>query len=468
MCGHLIDFLFLIMYHIILGDEMKKIYKSVLVSIIITVLLSMLFVFPASAASIKYSVTGASGAKGDTVTVSVNLSSDTKIWGANVSLGFNSNELEYVSSAQGGLVSGGSLHRSGSKVNFSGMYNGKSGTVFTVKFKILKDSGTSALSLSSTENTDESGKVYSCSATGASVTVIKSVTGISLNSSSLTLKKGETSQLNATVTPSDATNRTVKYTSSNANVAKVDANGKITAVGGGTATITASAGGKNATCKVTVSVAQTGIKANGNVSRTVAVDSTVKLSVAKVPSDATDSFPVVWSSSNTSVATVSSNGTVKGVSLGETTITAKSNSWTATFNIKVVEKSEEPTTQPSSENATESTTQEATTDGVKVPVTVVVTDPNTGETLTNPETGEVITETVYENTTSDVTSEPNSEAESAGETDTRKETTVSKTYHYIMMTLSCIVMAVISVSVTYLVTSGYYKKKYNNDSIDMR
>ena len=98
---------------------MRRIYKVVAVSCVMAIILSIVFMFSVSAASIKYSVTGASGAKGDTVTVSVNLSSDIQIWGANVSLGFNPNELQYVSCSKGGLVSGGSLNASGSKVNFS-------------------------------------------------------------------------------------------------------------------------------------------------------------------------------------------------------------------------------------------------------------------------------------------------------------------------------------------------------------
>lgn len=429
---------------------MRRIYKSIAVSCVLVTVLSMLLMFSASAASIKYSVSGASGAKGDTVTVSVNLSSDTKIWGANVSLGFNPNELEYVSCAQGGLVSGGSLFRNGSKVNFSGMYNAKSGTVFTVKFKILKDSGTSSLSLSSTENTDENGNVYSCSASGASVTVMKSVTGISLNSNSFSLKKGETAQLTATVTPSDATNKTVKYTSSNNNIAKVDSNGKITAVGGGTAKITATAGGKSAVCTVSVSVKQTGIAVSGSKDKSVGEDSTLRLTTSKVPSDATDSYAVSWASSDNSVATVSENGTVTGVKQGTAVITATSNGWKAVYNITVTEKS--------ATSETESTSDE---------------EPSSEDV-----SGE---ETPSEEPSSCLTAEPYDVSENPTEGEKQsiftriygkmfdKTKTVTKSYHYAMLILVGIITALVTVPVTALVTSNICKnknKRGDEDSFD--
>jgi len=82
-------------------------------------------------------------------------------------------------------------------------------------------------------------------------TVIE-VTSVSLNNSSLSLKVGESSTLVATVNPSDATNKTVTWTSSNSSVATVS-NGIVKAVGAGSATITATAGGKSISCTVTVS-----------------------------------------------------------------------------------------------------------------------------------------------------------------------------------------------------------------------
>ncbi|MBQ7256254.1 MAG: Ig-like domain-containing protein [Abditibacteriota bacterium] len=82
----------------------------------------------------------------------------------------------------------------------------------------------------------------------------KPVTGVSLNKTSLTLAVGKSTTLTATIKPSDATIKTVTWTSSNTKVAKVSSTGKVTAVAKGTATISVitTDSSKKATCKVTV------------------------------------------------------------------------------------------------------------------------------------------------------------------------------------------------------------------------
>lgn len=79
----------------------------------------------------------------------------------------------------------------------------------------------------------------------------KPATGISLNKTATTIYTGNTETLIATVEPTDTTD-TVVWTSSKESVATVDNTGKVTAVAPGTATITAKAGDKTATCTVTV------------------------------------------------------------------------------------------------------------------------------------------------------------------------------------------------------------------------
>ena len=149
-------------------------FLAIIISIVITVL--SFPVINASAQGVTYSANNVAGKKGETVTVTVKISSSSKIWGSNVSLAYNSTELQYVSSTKGNAVSNGSLHNTGSSVNFSGTYKSTDATVFTVKFKILKSSGTYTLKLTSTENIDYDGKSYSCATKNGSVTVLNSTT----------------------------------------------------------------------------------------------------------------------------------------------------------------------------------------------------------------------------------------------------------------------------------------------------
>ena len=80
------------------------------------------------------------------------------------------------------------------------------------------------------------------------------VTGVTLNKSELTLEEGKSEQLTATVAPTNATNKTVSWSSDKPDIASVDATGKVTAKKAGTANIivTTEDGSKTAECKVTV------------------------------------------------------------------------------------------------------------------------------------------------------------------------------------------------------------------------
>lgn len=77
---------------------------------------------------------------------------------------------------------------------------------------------------------------------------------VTLDKTALTLEVGGEATLTATVTPENATEKTVTWVSNKPEIAKVE-NGKVTALAEGAATITASAGGKSATCAVTVTAA---------------------------------------------------------------------------------------------------------------------------------------------------------------------------------------------------------------------
>ncbi|HJI62229.1 MAG TPA: leucine-rich repeat protein [Ruminococcus bromii] len=90
-------------------------------------------------------------------------------------------------------------------------------------------------------------------------------TSVALNKTTLTLDIGKTSNLRATVYPSNASNKKCTWSSSNTSVATVDGNGKVTAKASGTATITVkTSNGKTATCKVTVNLPAPQIKSLAN------------------------------------------------------------------------------------------------------------------------------------------------------------------------------------------------------------
>ena len=209
-------------------------------------------------------------------------------------------------------------------------------SVATVSNGVVKAVGFGTATITAKSN---NGKTASCSVTVNPI----AVSSVSLNKTSLSFTgTGSSQTLTATVSPSNATNKTLTWSSSNTSVATVS-NGVVKAVGFGTATITAkSNNGKTASCSVTVNPIQpTGIKATPETSTLYGLNGTVKLSANVMPSNATNKA-VTWSSRNTSVATVSSDGTVKAVGYGTTVITATTvNGLTSNCTINV--KKEEVT-----------------------------------------------------------------------------------------------------------------------------
>ncbi len=133
----------------------------------------------------------------------------------------------------------------------------------------------------------------------------------------------KTAQLTATVSPPDATNKSVTWRSNAPDVASVSDSGLVTGLSAGTATITCTTvdGGKTATCEVSVTALLIdGITLN-TASQTINKGGTFQLSATIDPADA--SIPgIAWSSSNTSIATVDSTGKVTAVAGGSATITA--------------------------------------------------------------------------------------------------------------------------------------------------
>lgn len=173
------------------------------------------------------------------------------------------------------------------------------------------------------------------------------VSRITLSASTgLTLTKGQTQKLTATVAPANATNQAVTWKTSDKNVATVSENGLVTAVGGGDATITCTAkDGSNvkATCKVTVTVPISGIQLS-QTSATLTVGDTLTLTKTIYPSDATNQA-VTWTSSSDAVASVDSNGKITAKTAGSAVITCKSvsdNSVVGICNVTVKAKVQTP------------------------------------------------------------------------------------------------------------------------------
>ena len=182
-----------------------------------------------------------------------------------------------------------------------------------------------------TAKTEDGGKTATCEITVFAKTV--SVTGISLSENDLFLNKGQSHTLKATVLPDDATDKTVQWTTSDASVATVDQNGTVNAIASGNATITASAGGKSATCAVTVIIPVTSITLN-KTSLTLEKGTSGTLTATVSPQDATNK-EVKWTSSDISIASVDQNGTVIAIKGGDATITASVEGFSATCAVSV-------------------------------------------------------------------------------------------------------------------------------------
>jgi uncharacterized protein YjdB len=156
------------------------------------------------------------------------------------------------------------------------------------------------------------------------ITVIYGVTSITLDKTTTYLRLGDSDlTLTAIVNPTNATNKTLTWISSNPAIATVDANGKVHAVAYGTATISAVSvqdPTKIGKCIVIVPVPVTGVSIS-SASSFAKMGSTLALSTVFAPTNATIKT-VSWSSSNLSIAKVSTTGVVTPVAPGQVTMTA--------------------------------------------------------------------------------------------------------------------------------------------------
>lgn len=161
---------------------------------------------------------------------------------------------------------------------------------------------------------------------------IVAVESISISPSSISLERDKTYQLQAEVTPKEATEKKVLWSSSDTQVATVSENGLVTGVNKGTAVITVTAGGKSATCEVTVTWEVQSVMVSPATLTMTKVGETSQLTATVLPEGAGE---VVWSSSNEAVITVSPEGLVTAVGEGSAIITATAGGKSATCEVAV-------------------------------------------------------------------------------------------------------------------------------------
>ncbi|NLI54529.1 MAG: SH3 domain-containing protein [Clostridiales bacterium] len=186
------------------------------------------------------------------------------------------------------------------------------------------------------ESTDGSGKYVSCVVTVNNIQILN----VYLDKSSLDLSEGDTAKVTATIYPTNATTPTLKWTSSNTSVATVDSKGNIVAGSTkGYSIITAAAtdgSGKYAECVVLSKpkIYVTGITINYGTSLDILVNDSTYLKATILPANASTQA-VTWSSSNSNIASIDSAGLLKGVALGEATITATADNKSVAITINV-------------------------------------------------------------------------------------------------------------------------------------
>ncbi len=178
---------------------------------------------------------------------------------------------------------------------------------------------------------------YTATCTVAVVTGV-SVESVSFDNATLSMLVDDVKTLNATISPDNASTKDIIWTSSDDTVATVTANGSITAIKEGTATITATTkdGGKTATCVVTVSaIPAASVVLDSNYLTMLPIEKTT-LTATVYPDNATYQ-DIVWKSSDTTVVKVDENGNLKALKQGTAIITAtnhdgKSGKCTVTVN----------------------------------------------------------------------------------------------------------------------------------------
>ncbi|MCT4601267.1 MAG: Ig-like domain-containing protein, partial [Marinifilaceae bacterium] len=176
-----------------------------------------------------------------------------------------------------------------------------------------------------TVSSEDGNKTSTCSVNVKAKEV--SVSSVSLDKTKLELRENENTQLIATILPEDASNKKVKWTSSNENIATVVSDGTIYAKGIGECIITVTTldGAKTATCNLLVKkkIKHVFSVSIDEITYKVPLNETKQITYSINPSDA-DNKEVKWTSSNPEIASIDEKGLVKAIKVGKTTITLTS------------------------------------------------------------------------------------------------------------------------------------------------
>lgn len=272
---------------------------------------------------------------GDTLNVTVSYTANgNSATGLEIQLDYDKSKLEVSSASKGSAVNISGLWDFNKNGDGFIVLSGTSGdedvtvpdgTVFTATFTVKSDAeaGSVGLALSKRSVIDynESDITTTVNNSLSSLSVVVSTTALTLSPATLTLAQGETGSVSLERTPATATD-TVTYSTSDSAVATVGDDGTVTAVGPGSANITATSsnGVTSNACVVTVTLASTALSIDS--AKTLAKGETAALTVTHTPENATDKAQVTWTSDNTAVATVDTSGVVTAVGPGSANIKA--------------------------------------------------------------------------------------------------------------------------------------------------
>lgn len=365
---------------------MKK-TKLFMLLITIFVMSMTMGVFAADKAALTVNVSGDTSKNGE-ITVKLDLSNSSNLGGVEAELVYDKTKLQYTkgelvrefssSAAASDLLETEAGVKATLAFNDPKNYNG---TIAEIKFKVLAGEGENVAINLNSNLVDIDYNEMEVENKNAEFAVKIPITSIEiLGEKDIVLEKGGAStMLTVNYLPSNTTetNKTVYWTSSDESVAKVSSEGKLTAVGGGQAVITATTevGGLTAKVNVIVAVNLEGIDILAS-SNTVEEGKSLTLQIVPAPTDATQEIGIVnWASSDELIAKVDEKGIVTGIKAGKVKITAEALGFTKEIIIKVEEpKTEQPNeTQPEDKTRPESETkaEQKTTEKVKDETTTV-------------------------------------------------------------------------------------------------